>query len=349
VPRGPSTREALDQYLKGDHQAALANPPTLGRFNYEDAERWVASGGAAATERRRLAAALFALEYGSVRQGHLTPLVTWSRGVLSRLPPGPTEALWLRASIALAAGLNRWIFLVEGVSTPIGAAKLGQPGLGHIRFARTRFPDDPYLQMADALGAEVSATRQLDRLSPPPRQSSTEWDLIAGERLEVGGPRLAARTAAIERAAGIYERLVSHEGVAAEANLRLGYMKLLQGQSDTALAHFDKLPSLTENAALRYLGHLYSGWVLATFGRTEEAVTAYRNALKFAPRAQSATSLLVALLLRNDRMSEAEEAAEEFLLRQKASIDPWRIHYVDFVGESSEYPRLIRRLREALR
>ena len=73
--RGPSTREALDRYLKGDYDAALAHPTTLGRFNsLEDADRWVSSAGAAASERRRLAAALFALEYGNVRQGFLAPV-----------------------------------------------------------------------------------------------------------------------------------------------------------------------------------------------------------------------------------------------------------------------------------
>jgi riboflavin biosynthesis pyrimidine reductase len=50
VPRGPTTREALDQYLKGDYEAAVGNPPKLARFNFEDAERWMSSGGAAAAE-----------------------------------------------------------------------------------------------------------------------------------------------------------------------------------------------------------------------------------------------------------------------------------------------------------
>ena len=159
---------------------------------------------------------------------------------------------------------------------------------------------------------------------------------------------MAERTAALERAAGLYERVVSHEALAAEANLRLGYVRLLQGQSDAALSHFDKVPPLTKNAALRYLSHLYSGWLLGSLGRTQEAAAAYRAALSLAPRAQSATSLLVALFLRNNQLAEAEAAAEEFLVGQKAAIDPWRSHYVDFVGESSEYPRLARQLREAL-
>ena len=346
VPRGPTTREALDQYLKGDYEAAVGNPPKLARFNFEDAERWMSSGGAAAAERRQLAAALFALEYAGVRQGVLPAMLNWARDVLSRQPPRRIEALWLRASIALAEGLDRWIFLVEGVGQTTASGKPGPAPVAHIRFARTRFPDDPYFQMAEAIGAEVSANRPLDRLSGPPIQSSTEWDRISTDRLEAGGLRLPERTAALERAAGLLERLTSHETLAAEANLRLGYVRLRQGQSDAALAHFDRLPSLTKNVSLRYLGHLFSGWTLGSLGRVQEATVAYRAALSVVPRAQSATSLLVALLIRNDQLPDAEAAAEKFLVADVAPVDPWRTYHV---GDFPEYQRLVRELREALR
>jgi tetratricopeptide (TPR) repeat protein len=344
--RGPSTREVLDQYLKGEHEAAVGNPPRLARFNFEDAERWMTAGGQAQTERRRLAASLFALEYAGARQGVLPAMINWARGVMSRQPPRPIEALWLRASIALAEGLDRWIFLVEGVGQTMASGKPGPVPVGHIRFARTRFPDDPHFQMAEAIGAEVSASRPLDRLSGPPIQSGTGWDRIATERLEAGGLRLPERTAALDRAAGLLERLASHETLAAEANLRLGYVRLRQSQSDAALAHFDRVASLTKNVSLRYLGHLYSGWTLGALGRTQEAAAAYRAALRMVPRAQTATALLLALLARSDQLTEAEAAAEEFLVADVAPIDPWRTYHV---GDFPEYPRLVRQLREALR
>ena len=345
TPRGPSTREVLDQYLKGDYEAAVGSPPRLARFNFEDAERWISAGGEAATERRQLAAALYALEYAGVRQGVLPAMLNWARGVMSRRPPRPVEALWLRASIAISEGLGRWTFLVEGVGQTTVSGKPGAVPTAHIRFARTRFPDDPHFQMAEALGAEKSAANTPDRLSGTLSQSSTGWDAIAAQRLEAGGPRLAERTADLERAAGLLERLTSHETLTGEAILRLGYVRLRQGQFDAALGHFDRLPSLTKNVFVRYLGHLFSGWTLGSLGRTQEAVTAYRAALGFVPRAQSATSLLVALLVKSDQLSEAEAAAEEFLVADVAPSDPWRTYYV---GDFSEYPRLIRQLREAL-
>ena len=345
VPRGPTTREALDQYLKGDYEAAVGNPPRLARFNFEDAERWMSAGGEAATERRQLAAALYALEYSGVRQGVLPAMLNWARGVMSRRPPRSIEAVWLRASIAISEGLGRWTFLVEGVGQTTASGKPGPVPTAHIRFARTRFPDDSHFQMAEALGAERSAANTPDRLAATLSQSTTGWDAIAAQRLEAGGPRLAERTADLERAAGLLDRLTSHETLAAEAHLRLGHVRLRQGQSDAALGHFDRLPSLTKNVPVRYLGHLFSGWTLGALGRTQEAAAAYRAALGFVPRAQSATSLLVALLVKNAQLSEAEAAAEEFLVADVAPSDPWRTYYV---GDFSEYPRLVRQLREAL-
>ena len=345
-PRVPSTREVLDQYLKGDYEAALGSPPRLPRFNFEDAERWISAGGEAASERRELAAALYALEYAGVRQGVLPAMLNWARGVMSRRPPRSIEALWLRASIAIAEGLGRWTFLIEGVGQTTASGKPGAVPAAHIRFARTRFPDDAHFQIAEAIGAERSAANTPDRLSTTLSQTSTGWDAIASQRLAAGGPRLADRTADLERAAGLLERLTSHETLGAEATMRLGYVRLRQGQLDVALGHFDRLPSLTKNVPVRYLGHLFSAWSLGSLDRTQEAATAYRAALGFVPRAQSATSLLVALLVKSNQLAEAEAAAEEFLVADVAPIDPWRTYYT---GDFAEYPRLVRQLREALR
>jgi tetratricopeptide (TPR) repeat protein len=346
LPRGPSTRDVLDQYLKGDYEAAVGNPPRLLRFNSDDAERWITAGGQAQVERRQLAASLFALEYAGMRTAVLPAMLNWARGVMSRHPPRAIEALWLRCSIALAEGLNRWVFLVQGVAQSTSNRKTGPPPDGHIRFARTRYPDDPYFQMAEAIGAEMSAARPLDRLSGQLPQSRSGWDDIAADRLDFSTFRQAERTAQLERAAGLFERLTSHPTLGPEAGLRLGYVRLRQGQTDAALAQFDQLPSRTKSASLRYLGHLYSGWALAFLGRTDEAVIAYRAALSVVPRAQSATSLLIGLLVKADRLAEAEAAAEEFLVADVAPVDPWRAYYG---GEFGEYPHLVRQLREALK
>jgi tetratricopeptide (TPR) repeat protein len=343
--RAVTTRDALDRYLGGDYLGALEGRPQLTRFDTAEAERWITSGGAAAVDRRRLATCLFALEYSGVRPALLSPLLTWARGVMSRQPPRATEATWLRASIALAEGLDRWVFLLRGLpGRPVKGKPV--PPVPHITFARSRFPDDPYFRMAEAIGAEVTASRPLDRLAAPAPQSGTGWDRVEADLLEGGGPHLEERRAALERAAALLEGLTSHATLGAEAHLRLGYVRLREGQRDAALAHFDQVASRTENTSLRYLGHLYSGWLLGGVGRVDEAAIAYRGALRFAPGAQAATTLLVALLARHDRLPDAEVAAETFFQGEAPSDDPWRAY---FIGDFPEYSRLVGRLREALK
>jgi tetratricopeptide (TPR) repeat protein len=353
-PRGRSgaTRDALERFLKGDFQGALQARALLSRFDFLEAERWIGGDGPA-TERRRFAASLFALEYAGLRPSLLPALLTWAREQMARQPPRPAEALWLRASIALAEGLDRWVFLVQGVRVALAPPPRGKaanvpppPVVSHVAFARGRFPNDPYFRMAEAIGAEVSASRPLDRLSAPPAQSGMAWDRLTADMLDAGVPNLAERAAAIDRAAAIFEGLTSFAPLAAEAHLRLGYARLRQGNRDAALAHFDRVAALTPGGRLRYLAHFYSGWLLGGMERINEAVASYRAALGIVPRAQSASSLLIALLVRHDRLAEAEAAVDEFLAADPATDDPWRSY---FLGDYPEYPRLVLALREELR
>ena len=344
--RSLSTRQALDLYLQGDVEGALNGPPALTRFVAADAERWVSAGGAAAAEGRALAAATFALEYAGGRPALLPALLTWARELLARQPPRAAEADWLRASMALAEGLERWVFLLEGVPQAARGGKAPPPPVGHIRFARQRYPDDPYFQMADGIGAELSASRSIGYLSAPPPQTASVWDRITADLADAAGAVPPNRAASLERAAGLFERLVTHQTLGAEAHLRLGYVRLRQHRPDDALAHLDQVAATTEQPAFRYLGHLYSGWVLASLGRVDEAAIAYRAALSFVPRAQSATALYVALLAQNDRLRDAEGAAETFLSAGAVPSDPWRRY---FGGDFDAYPDLVRRLREQFR
>jgi hypothetical protein len=122
-------------------------------------------------------------------------------------------------------------------------------------------------------------------------------------------------------------------------------VRLRLGQRDTALVHFDRIPALSREAGVRYLGHLYSAWTLATLGRPAEAVSAYRAALNVVPNAQSATVLLAALLLDNEQLAEAETLADGFLARESTPHDPWQSY---FLGDAPLYWTFVLRLREAL-
>ncbi len=157
APRIPSTRDVLDQYLKGDYEAAVGNPPTLPSFNFKDAERWISSArngrrGPSSVGRGALRArvcrcsagrAAADAELGAGR--HESPAAASHRGAVAARVDRAAELL------------ERWVFLIEGVAAPNASGK-ATPRVGHIRFARTRFPDDPHFQMTEAIGAERSAT-----------------------------------------------------------------------------------------------------------------------------------------------------------------------------------------------
>lgn len=306
----------------------------LVRFDTVDAQRWIGAGGASAVPKRRLAAASFVLEYSAARP-HQTPfLLPWARTALAAGPTSVSEALWYRASIALCEGLDLWSFLW---APPDGS--------GHIAFARTRFPSDPYLQVANAIGYEVMASR----VGRPVRGGEPQpfaFDRIAVEVRDSDAASSAARASALTSAASMFEALTAEPPVRAEALLRLGYVRLRQGQRDTALQHFDALIAATTEPNLRYLGHMYSGWALSDAGRPGEAESAYRAALSNVPHAQSATVLLTSLLLANERLAEAEALADDFFAREGAPHDPW-LRYA--LGDAPLYWTFVLRLREALR
>jgi tetratricopeptide (TPR) repeat protein len=329
--RPPSTRDALNRYIGGDFDGAVRSTPMLPRYDPIEAEKWIAAGGRPALARRRLAAATFALEYAAARPHQTQALVLWARRLLADAgAPSPAEALWLRASVALCEGFDLWSFLGNSPSRA-----------NHIAFARARFPDDPYLQLADALGSEILASRGgywSQRMS----LSSLAFDRIDAE-VRAGD---AARHEALARAAGLLENLTHAQAVGAEAFLRLGFVRLRLGDRDSALSNFDRLDALTRDASIRYLGHLFAGWTLASQGRGAEAVLAYRAALNAVPHAQSGVALLMALLLKDEQLADAEAVGTEFLARETTPHDPWQSY---FLGDAPVYWTLVFRLRDAIR
>ena len=314
------------------------------RFDVREADRWMRAGGPAEVERRRVAAALYALEYAAARPSLMPSMVGWGRDVLGDAKaPRTVEALWLRASVALAEGYDRWMFLLMGART--NNRRSNPPAqAGHLVYARQRFPDDPYFRMAEAVGAERLALRPIDPATPLPAVPPS-IDVIAASMIDAAGPRAAERKAALDRAAALLEELESIPDLSAEANLRLGYIRLRQGHRDVALGHFDKVHLATPKPAVRYLAYLYSGWALAGLGRDSEAASSYRAALRIVPRAQSASALLTMLLLKSGELAEAERVASGFL-EAPPPLDPWHIYPL---GEFLEYREHIAKLREAIR
>ena len=76
-------------------------------------------------------------------------------------------------------------------------------------------------------------------------------------------------------------------------------------------------------------------------GRDEDAVAAYRAALQVIPRAQTASTMLTARLIKMGRMADAAKVAEEFFSGPPV-VDPWRQYRL---GDFRSWPSLMKQLR----
>ena len=352
LPRERSaTGEALDRYFAGQYDDAIARLSLLGGFNVRQAEDWIRATGPQAVANRRLAAATMALEYTASRPGLSPTLIEWARDMTSGVAP-EWQPVWLRASIALAEGSEAWSFLTP--TAPPAPGRGGKPARegtaavasGYLADARTRFPENPHVKLAEAVGLEFEAYAA--RPSPLSRRASgpVAFDQIEAEMLDgtLGAPD-SAPPAPVLRAVGAFESLLSDQDVGAEAHLRAGYSRLRLGELDRAREHFARAVS-SSDPFVKYLAHLYDGWSLARQGRADEAAKAYRAALDVLPRARSAATLLTSVLFMNHRLADAEAVATEFMSGSPAPDDPLRAYRL---GDYRSYRGLIGQLREAIK
>jgi tetratricopeptide (TPR) repeat protein len=328
----------------------------IGGFDPLHAEDWTLSGGLPAVPKRRFIAALVALEYTASRPGLSPVLFEWGAKMLRETTePQPLESLWLRASIALAEGRGAWPIL-RGL--PPGPASRPAPpsdpllGHGHVAYALSRFPDDPYAKLAPIVALEGVTTPDAGRIALTTDGAAVVTDQLDAQMLgapaaregAAEGERPASPSTLLELAAAAAETLTSDPVVGAEARLRLGYVQLRLGRRDLALQQFKKIH--TKDPFVAYLGHLFTGWTLAKDGQVDAAVSAYRAALGVVPHARSASTLLTAVSILSGRLGEAEAVATELMTKPAVGDDPW-LKYL--AGDYREYPALIARLREGLK
>ena len=333
---------ALDLYAEGQFDEGLTQIVTKSGFTVEDATRWINARGRVAQDRRKLVAATAALEYSTVRQFLIPRLMTWAR-TLVVAPPGSaeTEALWLRASIALSQGLGQWTFLTTGavpaVAGPPSRSAVPTPTIGHAAYAAQRFPDNPYFRMAGVIAAEYSTSPA--RAGRSPRR-------FGGDSSDPARSSTSNEARVLASAADSAQTLTANPAFRAEAHLRLGYIQFRLGQNDAALQNFDQVVAAGGRSDFRYLAHLYSGLALARVNRTSEAAAAFRAALRVVPRAGSATTLLTHVLLTSGQIGEAETLSGEFIAGPVNRNDPWDQY---FFGDFPQLGELVGRLRERLR
>ena len=366
-----SIYEYLDKYAGGDDTVVREFARLAGEKQIKTIEdqggRWI-NANPTAHARRRLAAAAFVLEVAREWQGtqnwHLgRRLISWACHEFgsTKAPPERGEQLWYLASISLIGGAEDWWFLI-GRSAFADAKKQGKTPVddelfrGHLAHALARFPNDPRFALARAVSIE-SLSWEVGGLGRDPNRRGIiageiapealgktvlDWDESspagkAANRAVTAGPGVPE----VQRVAMRYASLASQPPVAAEANIRAGLVSYRIANNEQALGHLLQVPQLTEDPFLVHLSRLIEGVVRERQGRDDDAVAAYRAALQAVPRAQTASTMLAARLIKMGRLTEAAQIAEEFFSGPTV-VDPWRLYRL---GDFRSWPSLMEQLR----
>ena len=354
-----ATTDAIERYRKGDRDNALQTLARLGGFDPVVAEDWIVTGSPADVRKRRLIAAVVALDYTASRPAVSPVLIDWAARTLGTAPaPDADERLWLRASVALIEGREAWPVLMglpQSAAQPVLPPAPESPpvrpdpliGHGHLAWALSRVTDDAHLKLAKVVAAEASTSPQLGEIITAPDGQGVVADEIDAQVLRPDSPASSNPAATLTLAAAALDELTGAPEVGAEAHLRRGYIALRLGHHDEALQHFAAIDAAgTKDPFVLYLGHMFAGWTLARDGHPDQAVREYRAALAVVPHARSVSALLTSLLLLNGRLDEAEQVATELMTKQAVGADPW-LNYL--LGDYREYPALMDQLRERIK
>jgi tetratricopeptide (TPR) repeat protein len=252
-----------------------------------DAAAWIDADGDTHRSRRRLTAAVFALEVAGAALDRqwldALEMLEWACGVMRSEPRG-SEA---ERTFHLAA-----IALIEG-ARDLRALD------GHLVHVKSRFPDEPRMLLAQAFKSETEY-----------------WRLFRSLDLGYDGGDASIAVPALRKAGARQEN-------AREVNLRLGFLAFQEDAYELALTDLARV-SPGDDPGQLYLAHVISGWAYEKLKKTDQAIQAYRAALQEIPRGQVATLHLSAALYATDRRAEADALVEE-MLHTDPPPDPWRI------------------------
>lgn len=347
--------EQLDRYFRGDYQSVVTD--LAARENLDDvldglkrdAPAWIAAGGPAERSRRVLTAATLALEAGragafmewklidryrvSAPDAAGNPytqidttnvywkapplLIEWGCELLrTQSTPHPDERNWQLAAVSAAQLAGDSEFMI---GSPYQARHNPKDEIDHLEHVIARFPKEPRFALAQAI--------------------AVEWTTYPNP------PRTSKGRARVSNAVNAFDGMTRDEGIGPEATLRLGVLRLREGNASAALDLFKKVQHATRDPYLIYLASFHSGQAHQALNRSVEAERSYRTALKVVPNAQSAVIALAALLFRTDRPAEAARITESSLSVQPQSVDPWREYGA---ADNRFWPDLVARLRSAI-
>jgi len=341
------TLALLDRYERGEHEAVFAELVRAGDATavlkdlQSSGSAWIQARGSAEVRRRQLVAASFALEAAvpHLWPEDVDPLVEWGcelmrkRGSAADAP----EHLWQLASVAIFGRARDDGRLVTraGPGAPLGShVPPPRRAIDHIAHAEQRIPEEPRFRLAEAMLAATLADTE------PPRDAP--WISTAQLPRNSDGAMRRARAA---QAIQLFEPLIEVPALRAEAEVRLGYLKLVLHEFEASLDHFAQARG-TDDVFVAYLARFLSGRALDALNRRDDANAMYRSALEVVPHAQSASEALAANLFLAGAAGDAYAAAQDALSGDPRRGDPW--HEFGY-GDRRFIPARMSALREALK
>jgi tetratricopeptide (TPR) repeat protein len=346
--------------------------------------KWAKAKGKTEYPRRLLVMATFALEAAS-RSPNPVPLLEWAcdrmRPPYGPKDPLPAERLWHQGALGILeakasyGAIQDHLYHLNTRFKDEPRALLARGWMKQAEWEAIPAELNAIRDRAeDALDAFPRDIRSEYLGTMPPM---TLWP-ETGSRLRAGGagpgrpafssgppsgmavpivPRLAVeRSASIwtrpdvttevgRRVIRAYEQALESPSVAAEARLRLGYLRLVSNKSDLALGHLYEVPGLTIDADMLYLDDLFIGWAHERAGRMEYAERSYRHALARVPSGRTAATWLAAALQAQGKLAEAQELIDASLMRTAGAPDPWPLFGQ---GDFKMWPKTIALLRSEL-
>jgi len=345
----PPIADALDLYAAGDYDAAIrllkAGHTRAGAF-VQQSDEWIAASLPAERTRRQIIAAAFAIDLvwtttqdpsiaGSRRLDAdkagvhtdplLSPLVFWSAigavvpWAMGQMPntrsSPPIDAAWWPAAMGLLQHGGYW----TKVGQALARAKARAPG--------------PRWRLIEAVARAYV-------LAPPPRPEGRRDDVLFEEPAGSAALKHASETIAI------FDALLDDPVVAAEAELRAGYVEMRRRHWAEAVRRFDRARTGTTDKFLVATACYFEGWVHEHEHRVAEAVAAYRRAHAIAPDMRTVSTLLAAQLYLTDDRAEAYPLLESALNADPPPVD---LLLVLERGDARLVPGYLAALREALR
>lgn len=345
----------LEQYAKGEFAAVERELHALDEDGRAALLKGLETSAAAWTDavpaerdRRRLAAATFALEaaragewdqwkliqgfdnMGSepreIAPGVMTPgvrivpepaliwaaapkLIEWGCQLLRQAQsPTPNERLWHLAAVAVAERSEDFEFLIGSPWEGRGDRK---DEFDHLTHAAARFPAERRFALAQAVAIE--------------------------SRLFQHPPKMLGAADAIKVLAG----LENDPDIGGEAAAHLGLIRFRQLDYDGARKAMNRVEDQTRDPYLRYLARYVRGRAAEAQKKPMDAEKEYRAALAVWPRAQAASFSLAALVSSRGLRAEAASIVAA-ALKTPVAADPWR----EFIhGDDRFWPQWITELR----